>query len=156
MASTAGPEGRGRDRSSDAPRGSLSGVSCSTTGCDEPAKCKGMCMPHYSQARWAAGHRPPSTSHASRRAIRLKGRYGITAEEYDRRIEEQGGRCAICRRLPSEVARPKHWTEVFCVDHDHDTGRVRGLLCNDCNLVVARGHTAEILDRAAEYLRGHL
>jgi hypothetical protein len=111
-----------------------------------------MCMPCYSKARYAAGHRAPSYSHAARRAVRLKGRYGITVEEYDRLLAEQGGRCAICRGLPEKVNRPAHWAEVFCVDHDHDTGRVRGLLCNDCNLVIARAHTVSILRAAIEYL----
>jgi hypothetical protein len=41
----------------------------------------------------------------------------------------------------------------LCVDHDHDTGKIRGLLCNDCNLAVGYGKTAEVLQRAAEYVR---
>src|ERR1700746_492698 len=133
-------------------RGTYAGVKCNIQGCSSAAKCRGMCMSHYSKVRYAAGHRPPSANHASRRAIRLKGRYGITVEEYDRRLAQQGGRCAICRKCPDEAKRPKHWAGVFCVDHDHDTGAVRGLLCNDCNLVVGRAHTADILRAAIEYL----
>ncbi len=51
--------------------------------------------------------------------------YGITSDEYDRLLELQGGRCAICR------ARPK--SKRLAVDHDHKSGAVRGLLCSRCN-----------------------
>lgn len=132
--------------------GTYRGVGCSWDGCERPAKAKGMCMSHYNKARWSAGLRSPSNNAESARAVRLRQRYGITVEEYFRLLEEQGGRCAVCRGLPEEVNKPKHWTDVLCVDHCHDTGVVRGLLCNDCNLVVARAHTSDILRRAVEYL----
>ena len=133
--------------------GKWRGVTCSADGCEQSAVCKGMCNHHYQKDRWASGVRAPSVNAEYRRRVRLKGRYGITPEEYDRLLAEQGGRCAICRGLPEHTNRPKHWTEIFCVDHDHDTGKVRGLLCNDCNLVIGRGHTPAILLAAAEYLR---
>ena len=50
--------------------------------------------------------------------------YGITREAYDLLFAEQGGRCALCRKVA---------TESLCVDHDHSTGVVRGLLCRTCN-----------------------
>jgi hypothetical protein len=56
------------------------------------------------------------------RNYHLRRRYGITAEHYDRMLEEQSGLCAICRERPAAH-----------VDHDHATGRVRGLLCFNCN-----------------------
>ncbi len=133
-------------------KGTWVGVKCSVEECGKPAKAKGMCMSHYNKSRWAEGYRSPSGNQLSRRAVRLKQRYGLTVDEYYQILDEQDGRCAICRGLSEEVARPKHWTEVFCVDHDHGTEVVRGLLCNDCNLVVARGHTPERLRIAAEYL----
>lgn len=55
----------------------------------------------------------------------LRQRYGITVEDYDRMLEEQGGHCALCPAVPG--VRRLH------VDHDHVTGRVRGLLCLPCN-----------------------
>jgi recombination endonuclease VII len=56
------------------------------------------------------------------RTYHLSRRYGITAEEADVMLGEQGGLCAICGRAPAEH-----------VDHDHATGRVRALLCFGCN-----------------------
>ena len=52
--------------------------------------------------------------------------YGITLADYDEIIEQQGGRCAICFSFP-------YAGRALCVDHDHVTGAVRGLLCDACN-----------------------
>lgn len=57
---------------------------------------------------------------------RLK-RFGITAEQYAVFLEKQEFACAICRMK---------FEKALCVDHDHASGRVRGLLCSQCNLVV--------------------
>jgi hypothetical protein len=56
--------------------------------------------------------------------------YGLTEGEYARRLEEQDGRCAICTRIPRN--------RRLAVDHDHETGRVRALICYRCNLYL--GH----------------
>ena len=60
------------------------------------------------------------------RANYLKRKYGMTLEDYDRLLVEQGGGCAICGRPPRDDI-------ALHVDHDHETGRVRGLLCFPCN-----------------------
>lgn len=52
-------------------------------------------------------------------------KYNITPDEYLRMVDEQRGRCAICHELPSKRA--------LAVDHDHETNKVRGLLCIKCN-----------------------
>lgn len=57
------------------------------------------------------------------REYRLKRKYGLTIENYNRMYTEQNGRCKICR---------KHYDKLF-VDHDHSTGKIRNLLCNTCN-----------------------
>jgi hypothetical protein len=79
----------------------------------------------------------------------LKTRYGITAEDYDRMMDEQGGACAICKaecRIGLRLA----------VDHDHDTGKVRGLLCTHCNQAIGKLHDDPALIRkAADYLEKH-
>jgi hypothetical protein len=58
----------------------------------------------------------------STRNYHLKRRYGLTEAEVARMIEAQGGTCAVCWD-----GKPEH------VDHDHRTGRVRGILCFNCN-----------------------
>jgi hypothetical protein len=78
---------------------------------------------------------------------RLKGRYGITLEEWQALYDEQGGRCAICDRHASELKR------TLVVDHDHQTGKVRGLLCHDCNAALGlMGDDPDRLKRACKYL----
>jgi hypothetical protein len=86
---------------------------------------------------------------ARNRAASLR-RYGITPEQYDALLEAQDGRCAICGETPSgrQAAGRLH------VDHCHETGRIRGLLCVRCNPGI--GHFREredLLLRAVEYLR---
>jgi len=58
-------------------------------------------------------------------------RYGLTIEDYEQMFLEQGGVCRICNKPPADQG----WHTVIRlhVDHDHDTGQVRSLLCNNCN-----------------------
>jgi hypothetical protein len=58
--------------------------------------------------------------------------YGLTADDFERMEQDQGGRCAICGALPAG-----RWKRLF-VDHDHKTGKVRGLLCHLCNSALER------------------
>jgi hypothetical protein len=109
-------------------------------------------MSHYNKRLWAEGHRSPSVNPESRRKARIRHRYKIDAEEYDRMFAEQGGVCAICKRPPG-VSTAKHWGDRLCVDHCHETGAVRGLLCNECNMAIGFGKTEEVLLAAAEYVR---
>ncbi len=64
----------------------------------------------------------------------LKSKYGITIDQYEKRLEKQGGRCAICKSMDAKNSRSKY--NVFSVDHNHTTGIVRGLLCMPCNLIL--------------------
>ena len=134
--------------------GKWRGVECSAEGCDKPARCRGFCSSHYNKHLWASGHRSPSVNAASRYKARIKHRYGIDKEEFDRMFAEQGGCCAICRQPPGENVRA-HWGGKLCIDHCHDTGKSRGLLCNDCNLAIGYIADPAVLERAAEYLRLH-
>ncbi len=63
---------------------------------------------------------------------RIMRLYGITIEEYDAMVKSQGGVCKICKRPFS--GKPRN----LCVDHDHDTGRNRGLLCFKCNTAIGQ------------------
>jgi len=83
--------------------------------------------------------------HAARRARDLERKYGITVAEYERLYTEQLGRCAICVDPLAEVK--------VCVDHDHETGAVRGLLCNRCNQGLGYFRdSAGIMNAAVRYL----
>jgi len=62
----------------------------------------------------------------------LRKRYGITLEQYNTLFAKQRGLCATCSIHQSQLRR------ALCVDHDHMTGQIRGLLCDDCN--IALGH----------------
>jgi len=73
-----------------------------------------------------------------------KKNYGITQTEYNRMLEQQHSRCAICERPFSPRLRPN-------VDHDHRTGRVRGLLCHPCNVKCA-GFDSPLRTRIEQYL----
>lgn len=69
--------------------------------------------------------------------------YGLEPGEYERMLEDQAHRCAICGVL----------SDVLCVDHDHQTDAIRGLLCKPCNLLIGQaGDNVERLMRAADYL----
>jgi hypothetical protein len=83
---------------------------------------------------------------AADREGHLKRKYGITIADYDRMFEQQGGVCAICGE-----ARPEERT--LHVDHDHETGVIRGLLCFRCNNALGDFREEyELFQRAADYL----
>jgi hypothetical protein len=85
----------------------------------------------------------------AKRGYALKSRYGISAETYDEMLERQGGVCAICRE---ECKTGK----ALAVDHNAETGKVRGLLCRACNGGIgSMGDSVENLQRAIGYLREH-
>lgn len=83
---------------------------------------------------------------------KLKTKYGITPEQYDEMLKAQDGCCAICRS-PTPGIRG----QSFCVDHDHTTGRIRGLLCGKCNRALGFfGDSINILTEAIQYLKNEV
>jgi hypothetical protein len=79
------------------------------------------------------------------RTYHLKRRYGITAQDADALLAQQGGLCAICRAAPAAH-----------VDHDHETGAVRALLCFNCNGGLGQFRDDPLLlQLAAAYVEGH-
>jgi hypothetical protein len=107
--------------------------------------CKVVDARDYRRAHPECEHRRYWKNPQSERERHLIRKYGVTQADYDRMLTEQGGGCAICRKTQDRA---------FDVDHDHSTGRVRGLLCTNCNRMV--GHAAdspERLEAAAAYLR---
>ena len=103
-------------------------------------------------ARVAAGTAGSDPMVIRVRRQHLGVKYGITLEEYDALFEAQGGVCAVCRR-PETAIGNGGMPMRLAVDHDHVTGRVRGLLCQACNR--AAGLFREdiaVMERAIEYL----
>jgi hypothetical protein len=85
--------------------------------------------------------------YAIQRRSGYKRKYGITVEEYDAMLRDQGGHCAICDAVVYDRTGRR-----LAVDHDHATGRVRGLLCYRCNALI--DHLSEDgLFRAITYLK---
>ncbi|MFG2719356.1 endonuclease VII domain-containing protein [Streptomyces sp. NPDC048416] len=79
------------------------------------------------------------------RAGHLKRQYGITEDDRDRMIAVQKGLCVICLSAPA-----------VHVDHCHKTGRVRGVLCFNCNSAIGKlGENPSTVRRAAAYLEGN-
>jgi Recombination endonuclease VII len=92
------------------------------------------------QREWAAANRDKT------RGYRLKWRHGITKPEFDALLAEQDGRCAVCK-----TGQPVG--HGFNVDHDHNTGSIRGILCPLCNTGIGKlGDTAEGVRAAYCYL----
>lgn len=91
---------------------------------------------------------------ANYRRHQLSRVFGITLEQYESMLEKQGGLCAICRETETLVRRGR--AVILSVDHDHDTGQVRALLCSSCN----RGlgffrDNPRLLTEAADYILVH-
>jgi len=116
--------------------------------------------PHSSQAGVRSACKPCSVkvvqNYKTRNPMyelgyRLKKKFDMSLDEYFDRLEKQGGKCAICRVRFSDAKRRR-----LCVDHDHSTGWIRGLLCFNCNTVL--GKVQDDKDTLADmitYLENH-
>lgn len=79
------------------------------------------------------------------RSRNLQTKYNLTDSEYNALLQDQGGSCLICRDTAG--------SRMLAVDHEHDTGRVRGLLCSPCNTALGLfKDSPELLRLAADYL----
>ena len=80
----------------------------------------------------------------------IKRQYGITAVQYYMMLDLQGGVCAVCKGV-DEVSSTRNYR--MPIDHCHETGRVRGILCTNCNRAIGLlGDNTAILSAAIEYL----
>lgn len=91
--------------------------------------------------KWASSHRDKV------RGYRFKRLYGITIVDYEKLLEQQHGLCAIHGGIS---------LKLLAVDHSHKTNKVRGLLCDQCNVGLGSfGDDASLLRKAADYLDKH-
>ena len=90
------------------------------------------------------------------RSLQLQRKYGITLDEYMDILERQEGSCALCGKIESAKSR---WGSVkmLAVDHNHETGQVRGLLCDSCNRLIGSWETLvkPRFSQIQEYLEGN-
>lgn len=77
--------------------------------------------------------------------LRTEATFGLSSKQYWAIYAAQGHRCAICRVASGRKKR-------LAVDHDHDTGEIRGLLCQPCNYTLLGRYGIEALQRAIDYL----
>ena len=81
----------------------------------------------------------------------LQRHYGIGLDDYNKLFEEQNGSCAVCG-----TTEPGGKWKNFHVDHDHDTNKVRGLVCCNCNTTMGLVHEdIHTLKSMIEYLESH-
>ena len=103
--------------------------------------------------------RPRIEQWTERDALRVvMRRYGITEDEYAAMCEAVNHRCTLCKCKPEDkyADRPKKAQRLF-VDHDHATGRIRGLLCAQCNAQVSfAGDSPEKIRRLLDYVEGRI
>lgn len=111
---------------------------CVTARCKDCERAASRSVPRDQQQRY-------------NRAAKLRRMYGLTIAQYDALLEHQGGCCAICKTdTPKGKGR-------FNVDHCHETGEVRGLLCVNCNNGLGRFFdNPSLLAAAIQYLGGSL
>lgn len=88
------------------------------------------------------------------RNTHYRKQYGITTAEYNILFEVQNGLCAICNQ--KEEAKKQYGVKRLSVDHCHSTGKVRGLLCYNCNFAIGFFRdNSEVMEQAIKYIKKH-
>ncbi len=82
-------------------------------------------------------------SYEHKRSAYLRHAYGITLEDYNSMFTKQEGKCAICKIHQIEL------NKSLCVDHCHSTGKIRGLLCHNCNHAIGKLQDSPMIIMAA-------
>ena len=86
--------------------------------------------------------------------LHMKSRYDISLKEYNELFESQKGVCAICQKPETQKHNDK--IKRLHIDHDHVTGKIRALLCSECNTGIGKfKDNIEILHKAISYLEKH-
>jgi len=151
---------------------------CAEDGCAEPVKAKGLCKAHY-QRLLRHGHtmyRDRKTAakpcdiaacdnhsyakglcHAHYIKQRKWSSFGVDATRYQEMLREQKGVCAICGKPERAPDKASGKTRDMAIDHNHETGAIRQLLCSNCNRALGRFRDdPALLDAAMAYLHKHL
>lgn len=150
---------------------------CTEEGCVEPVKAKGLCRTHY-QRLLRHGHtmyrdrktpaKPCAISacgnhsyakglcHAHYLKQRKWEAAGVDAERYQEMLREQNGVCAICHQPEGASDKASGKTKDLAIDHCHKTGKIRALLCSNCNRALGLfNDDVELLAKARGYVLCH-
>ena len=141
----------------DVPVARKSKIVCAVVGCGRAGKRSGLCEPHNARktkygdvlseipvGRMYKGNKTPN----SLKDKRLRQKYNITEEDFNTLKIEQGGQCVICQQ--------KNKRRDLVVDHNHISGKVRGLLCDRCNKTLGLlQDKPELATALASYLIKH-
>ena len=120
------------------------------------------CTKQYQQGRqttpgfraWRRAYNQRPSCRLRQRRLRRWWTYGLTPEAFDGLLQAQEGRCQICRCVLFLEVDRKGRSDAVHVDHEHTSGRVRGLLCSDCNRGLGCFHDREeVLISAAQYIK---
>jgi len=100
------------------------------------------------------------STYEKRKHSRLLKNFGISYRLYKKMFEKQNGLCAICGKQEVKVQRRGtsgiEVIDSLNVDHDHETGQVRGLLCYRCNTALGKLYDdPELLRRGADYIESY-
>lgn len=128
---------------------------CSRCGVGDRHKGKSWCISciredNLNRYHTSRGNRREAHRLAARKS-HIKKTYGITYDEYLEMFAKQGGKCAICDSEVLQHGEDRYKTG--CIDHCHSTGKVRGILCWDCNVGLGKfKDSIESLRKAITYL----
>jgi hypothetical protein len=113
------------------------------------------CDNAYRRSKYADGTYayPPRDE---RKRAQLKSSHNTTLEYYCQLLQEQEGVCAICKQPNNHIRRSSGTPCDLHVDHDHITGKIRGLLCGKCNMGLGLFmDSTYLLEKAVAYLKQH-
>lgn len=132
---------------------------CSSEFVPAPYYINAMCVPCFNKYRRERHSKGIGVLTAEqKRDANLRQNYGITAEQYDQIFTQQNGACAVCKQSETRIEHRSKakYIRYLSVDHDHETGQIRALLCSDCNtaLGLLKEDTKRI-QALLDYLKAH-
>lgn len=114
----------------------------------QPSGYRNICKDCHKTNELARRHKDFDKTRESDRKKNLQKSYGLSVEKYDEILSTQKGCCAICGTHQMKLKK------TLFVDHCHTTGKVRGLLCHNCNTILGHAKDREdILKNAIKYLQ---
>jgi hypothetical protein len=116
--------------------------------CGEIHKRNSKHLKHGHEAKNCKAYKPPNKLFEDRRDGIIRRQYGITLADYEQMLHEQNYKCAICGNEDEVEGRR------LAIDHCHNSGKVRGLLCGKCNRALGLFYdNQELLENAISYLK---